>query len=84
MLVLFLLESLINFSCTLSIVKELYKRLVFSSSELSSRLYGISGFLPYVADTQTLDFLYLELKNTKSAHVGLFADFESLFIANDN
>jgi hypothetical protein len=47
-------------------------------------MYEISGFVPCVADTQTLVLWYPELKNTDSVHVGLFANFEALFIATDS
>jgi hypothetical protein len=84
MLFLFLFENFINFSCTWVINEEFYKRLVFSSSDLSPRLYDVSGFVSYVADTQTLVLWYPERKSTNSAQVGFFADFEILFIDTDN
>jgi hypothetical protein len=78
MLILVLFESLTNFSCTWDIIKDLYKRLDFSSSELSPRLFDISGFVPRVVDTQSLVLLYPELKKTNPTHVALFADFLAL------
>lgn len=78
MLILVWFESLINFSGTWAIIKDLYKRLDFSSSEISPHLYDFSGFVPDVADTQTLVLWFPELKNTNSAHLSLFADFETL------